>query len=233
MLTCVACFWCLLSLALLAACSLGLVSPAWLARTAASAASGGGSGGVAGVGGAGMVSLGLFGYCGGGPTPGSVPLGGPAGGGGSGPGQVATHACSTYGGRGRFGDIPSAAWQVSVVLCGGGCSLLAVSSLLAVLCLVLPEGEGERRACTLAGCAQSAAVIIMGAGLLVFPLGLGSPFARQQCGDSAPFWAGDCQLAWGYTLAIVGVLLAAFLPYFARYVPRDPSPYPTPIPTSL
>ncbi|CAM9950336.1 unnamed protein product [Lampetra fluviatilis] len=118
MLTCVACFWCLLSLALLAACSLGLVSPAWLARTAASAASGGGSGGVAGAGGAGMVSLGLFGYCGGGPTPGSVPLGGPAGGGGSGPGQVATHACSTYGGRGRFGDIPSAAWQVSVVLCG-------------------------------------------------------------------------------------------------------------------
>ncbi|KAJ8372942.1 hypothetical protein AAFF_G00272660 [Aldrovandia affinis] len=44
------------------------------------------------------------------------------------------------------------------VLCSGGCALLAVSSLLAIIIIFLPSGPCERRICTLAGYMQMAAV---------------------------------------------------------------------------
>ncbi|KAI4813717.1 hypothetical protein KUCAC02_002948, partial [Chaenocephalus aceratus] len=53
-------------------------------------------------------------------------------------------------------------WQVlqqvvtSAVLCSGGCALLAVSSLLAIITMFLPSGGCERRICTLAGYMQMA-----------------------------------------------------------------------------
>lgn len=46
--------------------------------------------------------------------------------------------------------------QTSAVLCSGGCALLAVSSLLAIVTIFLPGGGCERRICTLAGYMQMA-----------------------------------------------------------------------------
>lgn len=47
--------------------------------------------------------------------------------------------------------------QTSAVLCAGGCALLALSSLLAIVAVLLPGGACERRLCTLAGYMQTAA----------------------------------------------------------------------------
>uniref|UniRef100_A0A3B3XET4 Uncharacterized protein n=1 Tax=Poecilia mexicana TaxID=48701 RepID=A0A3B3XET4_9TELE len=66
------------------------------------------------------------------------------------------YRCYTFGGLGKFAEIPSSSWQTSAVLCSGGCALLAVSSLLAIITIFLPGGGCERRICTLAGYMQMA-----------------------------------------------------------------------------
>ncbi|XP_019903441.1 transmembrane protein 211 isoform X1 [Esox lucius] len=142
------------------------------------------------------------------------------------------YRCYTFGGLGKFAEIPSSSWQTSAVLCSGGCALLAVSSLLAIVTIFLPSGGCERRICTLAGYMQMAAVFIMGSGLLVYPFGLNSTLVRSFCGDSDIYYAGDCQIGWGYMLAIVGVMLTLFLPFFAKYAPKEHLS-PTPLPTLL
>ncbi|XP_029483573.1 LHFPL tetraspan subfamily member 7 protein [Oncorhynchus nerka] len=142
------------------------------------------------------------------------------------------YRCYTFGGLGKFAEIPSSSWQTSAVLCSGGCSLLAVSSLLAIITIFLPSGGCERRICTLAGYMQMAAVFIMGSGLLVYPFGLNSTLVRSFCGDSDIYYAGDCQIGWGYMLAIVSVMLTLFLPFFAKYAPKEHLS-PTPLPTLL
>uniref|UniRef100_A0A8C5C7L3 Transmembrane protein 211 n=1 Tax=Gadus morhua TaxID=8049 RepID=A0A8C5C7L3_GADMO len=128
-------------------------------------------------------------------------------------------------------DTPSTR-QTSAVLCSGGCALLAVGSLLAIVTIFLPTGGCERRVCTLAGYIQMAAVFIMGSGLLVYPFGLNSSLVRSFCGNSDIYYAGDCQIGWGYMLAIVGVMLTLFLPFFAKYAPKEQLS-PTPLPTLL
>uniref|UniRef100_A0A667YL45 Si:dkey-35m8.1 n=1 Tax=Myripristis murdjan TaxID=586833 RepID=A0A667YL45_9TELE len=142
------------------------------------------------------------------------------------------YRCYTFGGLGKFAEIPSSSWQTSAVLCSGGCALLAVSSLLAIITIFLPSGGCERRICTLAGYMQMAAVFIMGSGLLVYPFGLNSALVRSFCGDSDIYYAGECQIGWGYMLAIVGVMLTLFLPFFAKYAPKEQLS-PTPLPTLL
>nr|XP_060613617.1 LHFPL tetraspan subfamily member 7 protein [Anolis sagrei ordinatus] len=206
--------WALLSICLLAACSLGFLSPAWVVRPEEEE-----GGAAAGV------SFGLLWRCptSGAPIPSTAPC--PEGGGGGGGGN----AFSTLG---SFARIPSSAWQTSAVLCGGGCVLLAVSALLAVTVLFLPGGQCERRVCTLAAYIQMAAVFIMVFGLLVYPFGLASAAVRKHCGDAGVYYAGDCRIGWGYMLAIVGVMLSVFLPFFAKYTPKEQAS-PTPIPTIL
>ncbi|XP_063002855.1 LHFPL tetraspan subfamily member 7 protein [Elgaria multicarinata webbii] len=216
MFSCVGCFWVLLSSCLVAVCSFSFLSPAWIVRerggarrlvvAAAAAALEGGEGG------GGEVSFGLLWHC----------------------SEAVRHLydCYAFGGLGRFSEIPSGSWQTSAVLCAGGCALLAFSSLLAVIVLFLPSGPCERRICTLACYIQMAAVFIMGFGLLVYPFGLGSATVRRHCQDSSIFYAGDCQIGWGYMLAIVGVMLSVFLPFFAKYAPKEHAS-PTPIPAIL
>ncbi|TKS83576.1 Transmembrane protein 211 [Collichthys lucidus] len=75
-------------------------------------------------------------------------------------------------------------------------------------------------------------VFIMAAGLLVYPFGLNSSLVRSFCGDSDIYYAGECQIGWGYMLAIVGVMLTVFLPFFAKYAPKEQLS-PTPLPTLL
>lgn len=59
-------------------------------------------------------------------------------------------------GWGDLSDSP-VSLQTSAVLCAGGCALLALSSLLAIVAVLLPGGACERRLCTLAGYMQTAA----------------------------------------------------------------------------
>ncbi|OCT91151.1 hypothetical protein XELAEV_18014208mg [Xenopus laevis] len=122
--------------------------------------------------------------------------------------------------------------QTSAVLCSGGCFLLLMSCLLAIVTLFLPSGLCERRLCTLAGYMQTAAVFIMASGLVVYPFGLNSTTVKKYCENSSIYYAGDCQIGWGYMLAIVGVMLSVFLPFFAKYAPKEHIS-PTPVPTIL
>ncbi|KAM8797186.1 LHFPL tetraspan subfamily member 7 protein [Eudromia elegans] len=132
----------------------------------------------------------------------------------------------------RFGDIAAGSWQASAVLCAGGCALLALGALLALVAVLLPAGACERRACALAGYVQAAAVFIMASGLLVYPFGFNSATVKRFCENSDIYYAGDCQIGWGFMLAIVGVMLSVFLPFFAKYAPKEHIS-PTPIPTIL
>ncbi|KAK3509169.1 hypothetical protein QTP70_020280 [Hemibagrus guttatus] len=75
-------------------------------------------------------------------------------------------------------------------------------------------------------------VFIMASGLLVYPFGLNSSLVKSFCGNSDIYYAGDCQIGWGYMLAIVGVMLTLFLPFFAKYAPKEQL-LPTPLPTLL
>ncbi|XP_033028483.1 uncharacterized protein LOC117060376 [Lacerta agilis] len=144
MFSCVGCFWVLLSSCLVAVCSFSFLSPAWIVKergggggrrlvVATAAALEGSEGGAGG----GEVSFGLLWHC----------------------SESLRHMydCYTFGGLGRFSEIPSGSWQTSAVLCSGGCALLAFSSLLAVIVIFLPSGPCERRVCTLAGYIQTAA----------------------------------------------------------------------------
>lgn len=72
----------------------------------------------------------------------------------------------------------------------------------------------------------------MGFGLLVYPFGLGSATVKRYCENASIYYAGDCHIGWGYMLAIVGVMLSVFLPFFAKYAPKEHAT-PTPIPSIL
>uniref|UniRef100_A0A7N6AIG4 Uncharacterized protein n=1 Tax=Anabas testudineus TaxID=64144 RepID=A0A7N6AIG4_ANATE len=203
---CVGCFWVLLSSALVAVCSFSFISPAWIVKDQLR------NNQQHNANTKDSVSFGLLWHC-------SESL-------------DHMYRCYTFGGLGKFAEIPSSSWQTSAVLCSGGCALLAVSSLLAIITIFLPSGGCERRICTLAGYMQMAAVFIMAAGLLVYPFGLNSSLVRSFCGDSDIYYAGECQIGWGYMLAIVGVMLTVFLPFFAKYAPKEQLS-PTPLPTLL
>ncbi|XP_061659310.1 LHFPL tetraspan subfamily member 6 protein isoform X3 [Syngnathoides biaculeatus] len=135
---CVGCFWVLLSSALVAVCTFGFISPAWIVteqlrtdnlhhghRHKKES-----------------VSFGLLWHCSESPDH--------------------TYRCyRTFGGLGKFAEIASTSWQTSAALCSGGCALLAVGSLLAVVGVFLPGGGCERRFCALAGYTQMAADSIL------------------------------------------------------------------------
>lgn len=48
-------------------------------------------------------------------------------------------------------------------------------------------------------------------GLLVFPISLASPFAKEACGASSAYRRGQCQLGWGYVTTILSAVLASLL----------------------
>ena len=48
-------------------------------------------------------------------------------------------------------------------------------------------------------------------GLLVFPVSLASPFAKEACVASSMYHGGQCQLGWGYVTAILNAVLASLL----------------------
>lgn len=132
MFSCVGCFWVLLSSVLVAVCSFSFISPAWIVKDQLRSNQHHHQHNNKD-----SVSFGLLWHC-------SESL-------------DHMYRCYTFGGLGKFAEIPSSSWQTSAVLCSGGCALLAVSSLLAIITIFLPSGGCERRICTLAGYMQMAA----------------------------------------------------------------------------
>ena len=60
-------------------------------------------------------------------------------------------------------------------------------------------------------------VLIMIAGLVIYPLGLDSSFVRHYCRQARMYHAGSCQIGWSYLLGIVGTALAIFTPFLSQY----------------
>ncbi|XP_077361166.1 LHFPL tetraspan subfamily member 7 protein isoform X2 [Festucalex cinctus] len=137
MFSCVGCFWVLLSSALVAVCSFSFISPAWIVKEQLRTTNHHHHHHHHYHHNKESVSFGLLWHC-------SESL-------------DRMYRCYTFGGLGKFAEIPSSSWQTSAVLCSGGCALLAVSSLLAIITIFLPSGGCERRICTLAGYMQMAA----------------------------------------------------------------------------
>ncbi|KAM4808060.1 LHFPL tetraspan subfamily member 7 protein [Rhinophrynus dorsalis] len=114
-------------------------------------------------------------------------------------------------------EIPDRFWQIAAVMLFGGWLLLCFGAVLVLSWTIIPAGLCQRRVCTPARYAQISAVAATVLGLLVFPLNLSSPFARQICNSSFIYKSEKCSLGWGYMMAIVTVMLSCFLPMIGRY----------------
>ncbi|KAM7234490.1 hypothetical protein CapIbe_014648 [Capra ibex] len=108
-------------------------------------------------------------------------------------------------------DIPDFAWKVSAAMLLGGWLLLAFSTILLLSWALAPKGLCPRRGSGSAPGVQAAAAIATVVGLLVFPVSLASPFAKEACVASSMYHGGQCQLGWGYVTAILKAVLASLL----------------------
>ncbi|XP_045118894.1 uncharacterized protein LOC123508923 [Portunus trituberculatus] len=124
-------------------------------------------------------------------------------------------SCSGVGGG--VGSGSSAVWALVGVLYGVAGVVQAVVGV-ASLAMHLPHAHSRRF--TLAawlGNAQVVIVMSQGVALVLFPLGLGSPLARGECGGSSSvYWPGECTFGWSYMLGVVATTLAAYCPCLAR-----------------
>ncbi|XP_040859871.1 transmembrane protein 211 [Ochotona curzoniae] len=118
-------------------------------------------------------------------------------------------SCETFG---SLQDIPDFAWKVSVVMLLGGWLLLAFNALLLLSWALAPKGLCHRRGGGPMPGVQAAAAASTILGLLVFPISLASPFAKEACETSSLYYAGKCQLGWGYVTAILNAVLSSLLP---------------------
>ncbi|CAD7674293.1 unnamed protein product [Nyctereutes procyonoides] len=109
-------------------------------------------------------------------------------------------------------DIPDFAWKVSAVSLLGGWLLLAFNAVLLLAWALAPKRLCPRRGSGPMPGVQAAAATVTIVGLLVFPISLASPFAKGACGASSVYHGGQCQLSWGYVIAILSAVLASFLP---------------------
>ncbi|KAK4317016.1 hypothetical protein Pmani_011877 [Petrolisthes manimaculis] len=122
-------------------------------------------------------------------------------------------------GEGHHGALPSAVWVMVGALYGGGGALLGVTGVAALVVPFLPTTQARAALAHVSANIQAAAVSLQAVGLLLYPLGLGSPFVRMQCGDAASLYAsGTCELGYAYMLALVATALAAYCPVLARLI---------------
>uniref|UniRef100_A0A452FHQ8 LHFPL tetraspan subfamily member 7 n=2 Tax=Capra hircus TaxID=9925 RepID=A0A452FHQ8_CAPHI len=108
-------------------------------------------------------------------------------------------------------DIPDFAWKLRPAMLLGGWLLLAFSTILLLSWALAPEGLCPRRGSGSMPGVQAAAAIATIMGLLVFPISLASPFAKEACVASSMYHGGQCQLGWGYVTAILNAVLASLL----------------------
>ncbi|KAB0370199.1 LHFPL tetraspan subfamily member 7 protein [Muntiacus reevesi] len=109
-------------------------------------------------------------------------------------------------------DIPDFAWKISAAMLLGGWLLLALNAILLLSWALAPKGLCPRRGSGPMPGVQAAAAIATIMGLLVFPIGLASPFAKEACVASSMYHGGQCRLGWGYVTAIFNAGLASLLP---------------------
>ncbi|XP_030074722.1 LHFPL tetraspan subfamily member 7 protein [Microcaecilia unicolor] len=114
-------------------------------------------------------------------------------------------------------EIPDVSWQIAAVLLFTGWLLLVFGAVLILSWILIPEGLCQRRVCTPARYAQTAAVMATVLGLLIFPFSLDSAFAKEACGPSWIYYSGNCKLGWGFMMAIIAVMLSCLLPIIGRY----------------
>ncbi|XP_029778785.1 transmembrane protein 211 [Suricata suricatta] len=118
-------------------------------------------------------------------------------------------SCATFR---SLDNIPDFAWKVSAAILLGGWLLLAFNAVLLLSWALAPKGlclKGDSGPMPGVQAAAATATIV---GLLVFPISLDSPFAKEACGASSAYRSGQCQLGWGYVTAILSAVLASFLP---------------------
>ncbi|XP_054450067.1 LHFPL tetraspan subfamily member 7 protein [Pteronotus mesoamericanus] len=119
-------------------------------------------------------------------------------------------SCGTFG---SLDDIPDFAWKASAALLLGGWLLLAFNAILLLAWALAPTELLRPRRCSgKTPGVQAAAVTATIVGLLVFPISLASPFAKEACGTSSVYRSGQCRLGWGYVTAILSTVLASLLP---------------------
>ncbi|XP_066977299.1 uncharacterized protein [Macrobrachium rosenbergii] len=111
----------------------------------------------------------------------------------------------------------SAVWVLVGVVYGVAGVVQVLVGLFSILSQVVKSPSGRYAHAIWMGNVQVAVVMSQGVTLVLFPLGLGSPLARVECGGSSSvYWSGDCSFGWGYMLAIVSTTLAAYCPCLAR-----------------
>ncbi|ELW66472.1 Transmembrane protein 211 [Tupaia chinensis] len=111
---------------------------------------------------------------------------------------------------GSLEDIPDLAWKVSAAMLLGGWLLLIFSAIILLSWALTPKGLGLRNNTPVPGI-QAAAAAATIVGLLVFPVALASPFAKEACEASSIYHSGKCQVGWGYVIAIFSAVLASLL----------------------
>ncbi|CAH1232393.1 TMEM211 [Branchiostoma lanceolatum] len=80
----------------------------------------------------------------------------------------------------------------------------------------LPQGRDQQGVCTCALVLWD--VVICSVGLIIYPVGLESNVIKMYCGQSAAsFNPGNCEIGWGYVLAIMGTALTMFGPFLSKY----------------
>lgn len=62
-------------------------------------------------------------------------------------------------------------------------------------------------------------VVLLVAGLLVFPIGFDSPFAKQFCSEvhAGVYNKGACDLGWAYFAAMIATAIGMYLPSLAIF----------------
>ncbi|XP_036908259.1 transmembrane protein 211 [Sturnira hondurensis] len=118
-------------------------------------------------------------------------------------------SCGTFG---TLDDIPNFAWKAAAALLLGGWLLLAFNAILLLSWVLAPKELCPGRGSSKPLGVQAASVAITVVGLLVFPISLASPFAKEACRNSSVYYSGQCQLGWGYVTAILNAVLASLLP---------------------
>ncbi|XP_041349466.1 LHFPL tetraspan subfamily member 2 protein-like [Gigantopelta aegis] len=124
--------------------------------------------------------------------------------------------CLTYSHATSVAKIPSGAWNASCILFGSGCVFQCVAAIVSVGVVFLRK-RWHRRLAVADGYLQTVAVLIMTAGLLMFPMGFDTPFFRYYCGEkSGQYNSGHCSIGWSYMLAILGVAISIFCPILSN-----------------
>ncbi|XP_065054588.1 LHFPL tetraspan subfamily member 6 protein-like isoform X2 [Rhopilema esculentum] len=114
-------------------------------------------------------------------------------------------------------NIPSTTWILCSVVYALGCSLLCTALCCAFVGCCIREETWERVRLS-AAYLQLFGVVFISLALLFFPLGLSSSFVHKICGPGADMYkSGNCQISWGYVLAIMSAALLIFSPILARY----------------